>query len=283
MPPNNETFLWTLFQNRTSVNIMKIIAAKIPMNLLSNGVTFLYSIMNGFYWSIKSPYHIEEECILYLIDLIEQIEGLPINFRPLTGQYEHITCISRYIKCDDVWRNVSTDVLRKFIKVLSNHDYNFIENRTSVLTVRLTYHTGKRDVFKYSILLSADSYDIYADYEWIEIIMKCPRQIHLNYIYYLLRHKNYLSFMYKSYTGRHFWGPEYCKFIMICLHVDNKKAIEMLEYQDKDGNTVLHEMAKRHDKAILCPVMAAIGNKLDIKPNKDEKMPTQLYLESKLR
>lgn len=61
-----------------------------------------------------------------------------------------------------------------------------------------------------------------------------------------------------------------------------KKTIEMLHYTDDDGNTVIHHMAKRHDKFLLYHIITRFSDKLIIESNWEAKSPKQLYNESKL-
>lgn len=93
----------------------------------------------------------------------------------------------------------------------------------SLLSHQITQYPDNLD--NYHLLMVPESHDISKDCEWLyELLSKYPNDKWYNYIYELLKRKDYSRFLCNSYTNINcIWGIEYLKFIMKCYDMEPEK------------------------------------------------------------
>jgi hypothetical protein len=272
LPVNDRRFIWTLYQNRTPIQILKIIAPKISLDQLNDHEeTFLFQ---------KSTDELDLR-INYITDLIEQIPNVPIHHI----SSNHCTFLRYILINENMWKFVSKNTWKRFFKVLSDHNFKFIESvATDQLLISFLVENRSEHIFEYSILITPKSCDLTEDCQWlISLFTRHSDYNQHNYVCELLRRDDYESFLCKSYRNlRNVFGIEYFKFIIMCYRLNKSKTLAMLQYADELGNTVIHYMAARHDKTLLHPIMNTFGTQLTLGPNVKGRTPKQLYGSSKL-
>ena len=274
MPKNETSFLWRLYHDMAPIYMLKEVAKKIPVTQLnSRGETFLFQIPKGLP-RVDPGY---DAIANYITNVILEIQDLPLNH--ISNNHE--TFIVKLFRCSGFWDITRIDI-DKLLDALSQKGFAFQNKHQSIISNLITIHPDK--INAYCLLVRPESYDITQDCEWIQVLYRKYSLIQRhNYVYYILHRNDYLSFLYNIYINReYYWGSDYIRLIQQCANMDFDKVLHMLSYTNKNGNTVIHKMAKRHDKLLLTNIIGLFGNKLTIKPNSKGFLPNQLYLNSKL-
>jgi hypothetical protein len=278
MPNNSEQFLWELYSKMAPINIIKLVADKVKLDTLNRDKeTFLFQVPGRKDIASMTINHWERS-INYMIEVISQIDNLPLNHI----SDSEVTFIMSVMKSLNFWTYTDYDLKWKLFNVLSKKGFKFMTNHRSILSYMITVYPDT--IPYYYIMLRCKSFDPSEDCEWLQsIFINKSRYVSHNYIWSLFRRKDYISFLYKTYININYnWGIEYLEFISRCASYNNNKLINMLTYEDDNGNTVIHIMAKRHDKQLLFPIIGKFGSYLKLKENSDGMNYNSLYQNSKL-
>jgi hypothetical protein len=79
------------------------------------------------------------------------------------------------------------------------------------------------------------------------------------------------------------WGDRFIVFLKKVLEFSKTTCIECLNYTNKKGNTVIHLMARMHDKQTLQYCVHTFQKVVNIEANNDGKTPLMLYNESSFK
>ena len=99
----------------------------------------------------------------------------------------------------------------------------------------------------------------------------------------MLKRKDYIKILFGLYSNLYIdvWGNKFIIFLKKASDIYEEKITHCLNYKNEIGNTVIHEMAKYHDKLTL-QFCVNYFPELNIGPNNEGKTPLVLYNENKL-
>lgn len=265
IPKNNRPIIHKYFID-IPVEIIIIMKDKLDFNALSKGYRFLY----------YSKLVIKN--LSYVCNLIENIDNIDLNLTVETYTFlDHILI-------QDNLSEIRIKLMQLF-QVLDKKKYNFNHlccNRNTFLTQMIISHPKlTRDLAK-TILL--DSFDFTVESRWLYLIVN-DHLMELNwYIYYMFQRTYHKASFIKLYNNLHtnVWNDKFNIFLKTAVAFDRQKTIKCMNYVNEDGDTIIHLMAKYHDKITLQFCVTYFNDNLKIKPNNLGKTPSQLYNESKI-
>jgi len=246
MPKNNRDYMWELLANRAPIHIMKIVVSKVNINAVdTNNKTFLFQMPHDKY----------SEYIDYLTELIIAIDNLPLNH-----VYNCENFLLHLCRNSHIWTDVPSHKIIRLFETLSLRKFNY--NQISILSHLISYNSKYID--HYYIFMNINSYDITLDHKWLKNLLQHTNLFSPhNYLVNIIKRTDYISFLYNMYS-HHIWGKEYLNLISDLMYINPSKTKMMLQYHDEDGLTVLHLMARNHDKTLLYPLLTRFDFDLDI-------------------
>jgi hypothetical protein len=119
---------------------------------------------------------------------------------------------------------------------------------------------------------------------WLYHILTNKLDVVHNYIHYMFKREDYKRLFFELYKNLYInvWNEKFIIFLKKASTYDNNKTYECINYQNETGNTVIHLMAKCHDKQTL-QFCVNYFCALTFGPNNEGKTPLVLYNESKLK
>lgn len=273
LPPNKRMLAWKYFRC-VPANLIIVMTNSINFNLVNkNNETFLFQKIEGYAYSDDIKKHINHICFL-----LKNIDSIDVNLRNNRNMtfFEYLINNS-YIKggAEDI----------ELIELLEQKKYNFNKinsEKTSCLTYMLRCNSCYASNFAQMIRL--ESYDIALESRWLYHLLN--KDITLNsYVNYMFTRKKHDDLILRFYTNLYIdvWGDKFIVFLQKIADNNKAKCIECLNYRDENDDTVVHHMARAHDKQTLLFTIRYFKVDLIIKPNKDNKMPLDLYEESSLK
>lgn len=278
LPANNQELMFK-YAIYVPVELIIIMSKNINFNAVDkNSETFLYSILDNkgekYDFDIKIKDRLE-----YVCTLLENIDTIDVN---LTNTYSQ-TFFEKIIQNRGL-TDYATNL--KFIQLLEKRNYNFnkLGHDCNTFLTQMLISMPKM-VGNFSQTLKLKSFDITTESRWLHhLLTNNLKDIH-NYIYYMFQRDDYNKLILKLYRSLYIdvWGDCFIIFLKKVLIFNKTKCIACLNYKNKKGNTVIHIMARMHDKQTLQYCVNTFQNILTIEANNDEKTPLMLYNESSFK
>lgn len=268
LPKSERDLIRKYFNSSVPYQILLLMGKNLDYNILNeNGNTFLYAT-----WNNNIP---------YVIELIKNISDININ---------HINKIGMTFLMEKANFVIPDSKLKQFIKLIKllaqKKVYNFnVLNicGNSILSILLSSNGNSN--FSFSRLISIEEYDITIECNWLHILIANHQKnkIH-NYLHFMLNRSDYKRLIHNLFNIYHYTSCEndFMYLLQECDRMNNTKTRETLQYTDLDGNTIIHLMAKRQCKKLLKFTLDHFNN-LDIKENKNGKMPFDIYMENTIK
>lgn len=265
LPKNNRGLMFKYFPG-IPYELIIIMSKHINFNALDeNKYTFLFR------------YKDVADNIKYVADLIENVDDININLIANNRTFlEYLINNRNY--CPD-----TTDLSRLF-NVLEKRKYNFNKfafNRDTFLTQMLKRYPN--NTFDLANALKLKTFNISVESRWLYHLLDNHLYLIQNYVVFMFQREDYKKLLTELYSNLYIdtWDDKFIIFLKKVSTVEQEKIYECLEYKNKDGNTVIHLMAKYHDKQTLQFCVNYFPN-LKFEPNNNGKTPLMLYNESKL-
>lgn len=213
----------------------------------------------------------------YITDLIDKIDDININL--IVNRYTFLAHLIR--------RNYSLpndNELSKLFGVLEAKKYNFNNfcfYNDTILTQMLMKYPGK--IFNLAEMMKLKTFNISIESRWLYHILDTKLDELHNYVYYMFQREDYKKLLFNLYNNLYInvWGDKFIIFLKKVIVTNSEKTYDCLRYKDESGNTILHSMAKNHDKLTL-QFCVNYFTELDFESDNMGSELLKLYNESKL-
>lgn len=239
-------------------------------------------LMNVFFLSGKDLVDIfgkYSKRFVLISEVTEILKGSDVMSKITNHKKSFLKKVLRNI---NFWNNQNFEAWGDFFRVIEVWGSILKDNHD--LLAELIYK-NKSSIFNYYSLLSYKYYNPSRCCEWIKILYSetSCKYVANNYLHQLIKRDDRDLFLLDTYTSpRNHFGNEYIFFIN---HLDSlypEETLVMLHKTDSNENTVVHYIAKKHDKKLLSFITTKFTN-LNLKPNSDGKNVSVLYKESSLK